>query len=141
MMKEVETNEIESDIIESYHINLPYLKKKCYNKDIELEKLCKLFVIEEEEIHNLKGDEIMEEALNELEKLSQDEKIIGLYDKEKVEQKVINTRLEGAKLEGISEGKKEAKLEVAKNLLNLNINLDDIISSTGLTKEELEKLQ
>ena len=82
----------------------------------------------------------MEEALNELEKLSQDEKIIGLYDKEKVEQKVINTRFEGAKLEGISEGKKEAKLEVAKRLLLKNTPIEEIMELTELTKEEIEKL-
>lgn len=82
----------------------------------------------------------MEEALNELEKLSQDEKIIGLYDKEKVEQKVINTRLEGAKLEGISEGKKEAKLEVAKRLLLKDTSIEEIMELTELTKEEIEKL-
>jgi hypothetical protein len=31
-------------------------------------------------------------------------------------------------------------LEIAKNLLNLDISIDKIIASTGLTKEEIENL-
>lgn len=136
MMKEIDTNEIETESIESYHIDLPYLKKKCYNKNIEIERLCKIFVAKQEEIHNLRGEEIMDEAIEELEKISKDEKIIGLYDAEKVEEKIINTRLESAKIEG----KKEKSYEVAKKLLSKNIPLDEIVEITELNKEEIEKL-
>lgn len=136
MMKEVETNEIETEMIESYHINLPYLKKRCYNKDIELEKLCRLFVIEQKEAYNLKGDVIMEEALNELEKISKDDKIIGLYDKEKVEEKIMNTKIEGAKLEGI----KETKKEIVKKMLLKKIPIEQIKELTGITDEEIKEI-
>ena len=78
----------------------------------------------------------MNEAIEELEKISKDEKIIGLYDAEKVEEKIINTRLESAKLEG----KKEKSYEVAKKLLSKNIPLDEIVEITELNKEEIEKL-
>ena len=30
--------------------------------------------------------------------------------------------------------------EIAKNLIKLGINIDDIIKATGLSKEEIEKL-
>ena len=73
----------------------------------------------------------MEEAYEELERISMDKNIIGLYDKEKVEQKILNTKLEGARLEGIEEGRKEGinqrNIEIAKNLLNQNISIDIII--------------
>ena len=45
------------------------------------------------------------------------------------------------KKKGKLEGKKEGKKEVAKNLLLLNMDIDNIAKATGLTKEELEKLQ
>ena len=38
-------------------------------------------------------------------------------------------------------GKIEGKIEVAKNLLLLNVDIDNIAKATGLTRTELEKLQ
>ena len=32
------------------------------------------------------------------------------------------------------------KIEIAKNLIKLGINVDDIVKATGLSKEEIEKL-
>ena len=37
-------------------------------------------------------------------------------------------------------GLAEGKIEIAKNLIKLGINIDDIIKATGLSKEEIEKL-
>ena len=37
---------------------------------------------------------------------------------------------------GIAKG----KIEIAKNLIKLGINVDDIIKATGLSKEEIEKM-
>lgn len=51
---------------------------------------------------------------------------------------------EGRK-EGIAEGRKEGmaeeKKEIAKNLLNMNLSLDQISKATGLTIDEIEKLK
>ena len=138
MMREKDTNEIETDLLKSYHINLPYLKNHCYNECNEIEKLCILF---QEDIEKYKieinEDEIMEEAYETLENISSDEKIIGLYDAEKVEQKILNTRLKGAKQEGIEQG----IIRVAKNLLSQDVDIDIIMKATALTKEEIEKLK
>ena len=41
---------------------------------------------------------------------------------------------------GIETGKREQQLEIARNLLNKNIDIETIISCTGLTKEEIESL-
>ena len=32
------------------------------------------------------------------------------------------------------------KIEIAKNLIKLGINIDDIVKATGLSKEEIEKI-
>ena len=37
-------------------------------------------------------------------------------------------------------GRTEEKTEIAKNLIKLGINVDNIVKATGLSKEEIEKL-
>ena len=43
--------------------------------------------------------------------------------------------------EGIETGSRKSKIEIAKSLLKNNIDINIIIDSTGITKEELNKLQ
>ena len=42
---------------------------------------------------------------------------------------------------GKEEGKKEKTIEIAKNMLNENINIELIMKITGLSKEEIENLK
>ena len=49
-------------------------------------------------------------------------------------------RVEG-KVEGRAEGKREGTLTIAKNLLLINLPLDQIVKATGLTHEEVETLR
>ena len=37
-------------------------------------------------------------------------------------------------------GLAEGKNEIAKNLIKLGLNIDDIVKATGLSKEEIEKI-
>ena len=83
----------------------------------------------------------MEEAYETLENISNDEKIIGLYDAEKVEQKILNTRLKGAKQEGIEQGIQQRNIEIAKSMLNKNMKIEDIMDITGLSKEEINNFK
>jgi predicted transposase/invertase (TIGR01784 family) len=52
----------------------------------------------------------------------------------------VDTAFDEGKLEGIIEGEIKGKLETAKSLKLLGIDSDIISKSTGLTKEEIEKL-
>ena len=79
----------------------------------------------------------MEKAINELEKISNDERIIGLYDAEKVARKTLNTQLKSAKLDGIE----ERNIEIAKNMKKENIDNLLIAKVTGLSIEEIENLK
>lgn len=38
-------------------------------------------------------------------------------------------------------GEENKKKEIAKKMLEMKMKIDDIIEATGLTKEEIEKLQ
>ena len=42
---------------------------------------------------------------------------------------------------GINQGKKEEKIEIAKMMLQKNMNVKDIADITGLSIEEIEGLQ
>ncbi|WP_158618933.1 MULTISPECIES: hypothetical protein [Pantoea] len=47
---------------------------------------------------------------------------------------------EGRK-EGKLEGKPEARLEVARSLLKMNMSREAILQATGLTEEQLSRIQ
>ena len=105
---EIETKEIEEENRESYHLDLEYLRNKCYNNDklSELEKMCQIFIEEDfEHLENLKkGDDVMTKAVNKLEDISKDDKIIGLYDAEAVDRKVWNSKILYAEKIGTERG-------------------------------------
>ena len=86
----------------------------------------------------------MEEAREEIERLSKDKDIIGLYDAELVEKKVWNTKMAYATKigleKGIKEGLEQGKREVALKMLEKNMEKSLIREITGLTDEEIEKL-
>ena len=44
------------------------------------------------------------------------------------------------RVEGKAEGEKNKAIEIAKNMLKENFDIETIIKVTGLTKEEVEKL-
>ena len=125
-----------------YYINLAYIKKMCYNKPVVnlsiFEKYCLLLLAETSEYAKvIAGDDIvMKKVSNKLDKLSSDEKMIGLYDAEVEEEKIRRTQIISAQKQGINEEKRK----IAKNLLQQNIDINTIITATGLTKKEIESL-
>ena len=97
----------------------------------------KLAKIEEENLSDItKGDRIMEEYVKESIKASQDEEVIGLYDKELHLEKLRLSELKEAREKGIE----QEKIEIAKNMLSKNIDISVISECTGLAKEEIEEL-
>jgi predicted transposase/invertase (TIGR01784 family) len=92
----------------------------------------------------LKTDDLIREAfdLAEFLAMSKDEQFAYQMDlKTRLDNK---NALDYAEEKGIKKGKemgvKENKFEVAKSLLQQNIDINVIIKSTGLTNEEIQKL-
>lgn len=83
------------------------------------------------------AENYMNEAIDEIERISNDKKIIGLYDKEAVEKKILNSRLIEAREEG--ENKKEK--EVALNMINMGLDDNTIIKSLNISKEDLDNIK
>ena len=45
-----------------------------------------------------------------------------------------------ARREGLAEGLHQAKVETAKNLIEIGLSIENIVKTTGLSREEIEKI-
>ena len=88
-------------------------------------------------IEKLRKEEGINMAAQVLKKISQDEKARMLYEERLTAIRDENSRISRAR----KEGKLEEKLEAARNMLLLNVDIAIIEKTTGLTKEEIEKLK
>ena len=68
-----------------------------------------------------------------VEKFMRDNNLVQYYDLEASHQYEIK--------DSYDTGKNEEKISIAKNLLNDHLDIDKIIKYTGLTKQEIMKLQ
>ena len=77
-----------------------------------------------------KGDDIMEQALDFMERFLNDENIRDVYDK-----------INDVKEEAMEEGKRENAIKTAQNLLSTSLSIKEIAKATGLTIKEVEALK
>ena len=100
-----------------------------------------------------KGDEFMRKIQKQVEKLNDENYFANFISVEEDERKIRNTYFANGKEEGekrgekrgiangIKIGKENALIETAKNLLNLNVDIDNISKATGLSKQKIRSLQ
>jgi predicted transposase/invertase (TIGR01784 family) len=124
-----------------YNINLAKLANNEYTESVDKELLTLLKVMEVKTISELKttskGNTILESVCKSMIEYSKDDAIVGLYDKEEQERRFINT----ARNEGIKQGKQAGKIEDAINMLKANIDINLISKVTGLSINEIKKLE
>ncbi len=130
-----------------YEINMEKLKEIWYDKnELEIEKNKYLLMLDMEisDLKKLSKDQVVREYMEKIEKLNEDPIFINWITKEKDEQMIKNTQLYRATQEGINIGIsqefKKRNVEIAKSMLQENMNLELIHKITGLPKEEIEKL-
>ena len=133
------------------HINMVKPLEKYYNNGKEslskLEKILVMFQItNKSELRDIsKGDEELENMAKIIEDLNEDEYIIGLYDKEKMDEwmkKIDHAEaVKEGHAEGLEQGSNKKALEIAKNMLKENMNLADIARLTGLDENIIQKLK
>ena len=128
-----------------YEINMEKLKEIWYDKnELEIEKNKYLLMLDMEinDLRKLSKDQVVREYMKKIEKLNEDPIFINWITKEKDEQMIKNTQLYRATQEGINiginQGFQQRNMEIAKNLLNKNMSVEDIMDITGLTREEIE---
>ena len=147
-----EEGHIENDLYQSIHIILDNAVNNEYNKDIpeEVVKFAKLLKAKsiDELVEEFEGDEEYMEAVGKLEELVMDPDFAGAYDKgAKTEWLLEDMRLTGLHegeaigiSKGIEQGSQNKQIEIAKNMLNLNMDVNLISNVTGLSIEEIESL-
>ena len=148
-LKELETNEELTDVIEMHFIEIPKLPEESDEKDMLMAWTEFLRNPESEKVRSLEMSiEEIREAKDELIRLSNDNKQRELYEmrskilKDKVSalNEAERKGIEKGRREGIEEGIKQEKVEIAKNLLDV---LDDetISLKTGLNIEKIQQLR
>ena len=130
-----------SDFIEIIDINLEKLRQIDYNTliksdDMTLEKALYLFVCDDIEKLNViyEGDKLMKKLMKENEDLLKNFDEMLYYDRDKM---FLNACYEKGYDKGKQEARQERNIEIAKELLKLEVPIEKIMMATGLSKEEI----
>ena len=117
--------------------------KKCYTKSIESldEKEKYLYALVEQNISKLEKlgeNNIMKEYIKEAEEVCFDTGFGESYDKERaLREQEYNYGLD----DGIKQGSLDKSLEIAKSMLEKNMDIELISELTNLSKEKIEELK
>ena len=88
------------------------------------------------------GKKDTEKLVSRVKELSSDGEYIRLFDKEENYKELIrNTELAEAREEGIEQGSRKAKVDIAKNLIKAGLDNNKISEFTGLPIKEVENLR
>ena len=132
-------------------------RKRKYKNLEKLEKY--LFMFRIRDLNLLKeigDDEVLKKVVSKIIEMNEDEELIGVYDKEVEDAKILRTRLEGARMEGekigydlgeksgYTKGEKSGyemgMIKWAKSLLLQKVPIDIISETTGLSKNKIKTL-
>lgn len=150
MFREETTNELDEDSTIKYHVSLENVWDRCYNKSVSkltrFERFCLILKTDKKEYARILAgdDKVMGNLVDEIAKLSLDDKMIGLYDAEVEAEKVKKTMLKGARLEGIEQGIEQGiernKKEMVRNLFQNGVSLDIIAASACISIEKVKEI-
>ena len=138
-----------SDFIEIIDINLEKLRQIDYNTliksdDMTLEKTLYLFVCDDIEKLNAiyEGDKLMKKLMKENEDLLKNFDEMLYYDRDKMFLNACYDKgySKGESI-GYSKGKQERNIEIAKELLKLEVSIEKIMMATGLSEKEILTLR
>lgn len=138
-----------TDILEIHIIELPKLLRAMENEKVDKKDKLMLwskFLLSPEKIgeEEMKNNEDIKKAKDELNKINQDERereLARLRMKHVMDQKEIQDYgyQEGIKA-GVEQGIEQEKVKTAKKLLDMSIPIEQIMQVTELTKEQIEKI-
>ena len=132
-------------------INMEYYKKIWYSKDekkIKENELLVMLDLNEGELKKMpKSDKISEKYIESVTIVNNDPFFQEYMSHEEDQRKMQNSLIREAEDSGYEKGIKlgeekleKEKIDIAKRLLNMYMNKEDIIKATGLTPEEIKKL-
>lgn len=134
-------DEIATQDLEMHFIEIPKFVKKNPEANTKLEQWLWLIAGREEKLEMAKKEnKEIKKAMEIIDEMSMDEKEWELYQSRKMAIMDYNTGIYEAKEEGLKEGERKKQIEIAKELLKLGMNIEDIQKATKLTIEEIKKL-
>ena len=145
----VKSGKIFTDKIEIDEINMPLIDKLEYNLLEEKEKICynfiKLLLATNEKEFERNSEALMsknesKDLTKQVKELSSDVRYIEMFSTYKNEEDRIKGAVEYATLNAMEKGKQENKIEVAKKMLEDNLDIELICKYTNLSKDEIETL-
>ena len=138
-----------------YEINMDYYDKIWYSKnedEIKKNQYMIMLDLDKKELKNMPKDKIVDKYITNVTIVNDDPEFQKYMSEEEDKKKIQNSLLSEAKEEGmeqgytsgisdgISEGENKKSIEIAKNLLSMNMPLEDISKATGLSIEEINKI-
>ena len=124
-----------------FEYNMDKIRELWYSGDKEYEFLAILDFNKEELKKIGKGDEYMSEFKKKIESLNDNREYKEFLTAEEDMKKTNNTFKEIGRREGFEDGKVLEKIEIAKKLLNKNMDIKEIAEVTGLSLEKIQKLK
>ena len=131
-----------------YEINMDYYDKIWYSKNEEEIKKNQYMImldLDKKELKNMPKDKIVDKYITNVTIVNDNPEFQKYMSEEEDKKKIQNSLLfearENGINDGISKGENKKSIEIAKNLLSMNMSLEDISKATGLTVEEINKLK
>ena len=135
-----------------YEINMDYYDKIWYSKNKEEIKKNQYMImldLDKKELKNMPKDKIVDKYITNVTIVNDDPEFQKYMSEEEDKKKIQNSLLSEAKEtgytsginDGISKGVSKEKVNIAKNMLNKNISIEDISDITGLSIEEIENIK
>ena len=134
-----------------YEINMDYYNKLLYSKnEDEIKKNLYMIMLDldKKELENMPKDKIVDKYITNVTIVNDDPEFQKYMSEEEDKRKIQNSLLSEAKEEGISQGISQGYTsgindgikQTAKNLLSMNMPIEDISKATGLSIEEIKKI-
>lgn len=127
--------------IKTYEIYLAKYKDICYNQD-ERKRYLSLFKAESyEELRKIAGDnkEVLK-LVDEIEKLNEEKYFGALYDAEEEHKRLVRSSEMIGEERGMIKGAEAKSKEIARSMLNKNMDINLVSELTGLSIEEINDL-
>ena len=93
--------------------------------------------LDKKELENMPKDKIVDKYITNVTIVNDDPEFQKYMSEEEDKRKIQNSLISEAKNEGISQGVKQT----AKNLLSMNMPIEDISKATGLSIEEIKNIK
>ena len=130
-----------------YEINMDYYDKIWYSKNEEEIKKNQYMImldLDKKELENMPKDKIVDKYITNVTIVNDDPEFQKYMSEEEDKKKIQNSLLSEAKEEGISQGytsgMNDGIKQTAKNLLSMNMPIENISKATGLSVEEIKKI-